>query len=93
MKCLTHPECPKYLQLLYAGIESPEVDQWTAGQQPELLEVIAQELQCDVADILDFELSLYDTQGAALSGSRGKFDVKWMFTFVFPFLRIFLFTS
>jgi aspartyl aminopeptidase len=46
---------------------------WQAGQQPELLELLADELSCSVADIADFELSLYDTQGAALSGSRSEF--------------------
>ena len=48
-------------------------DSWQAGQQPELLELLADELSCSVADIADFELSLYDTQGAALSGSRSEF--------------------
>jgi aspartyl aminopeptidase len=46
---------------------------WKAGQQPELLELVAQELDCTVAEIVDFELSLYDTQGAALSGSTSEF--------------------
>ena len=48
-------------------------DKWRSGQQPELLQLIAEELQCNVTDIVDFELSLYDTQGAALSGSRSEF--------------------
>mmetsp|Transcript_96200 Transcript_96200/g.188940 ORF Transcript_96200/g.188940 Transcript_96200/m.188940 type:complete len:488 (+) Transcript_96200:58-1521(+) len=48
-------------------------DAWKAGQQPELLELVAQELDCTVAEIADFELSLYDTQGGALSGSTSEF--------------------
>jgi aspartyl aminopeptidase len=48
-------------------------DAWKAGQQPELMEMIAQELNVSVGDILDFELSLYDTQGAGVSGSTSEF--------------------
>ena len=48
-------------------------NKWRSGQQPELLQLIADELKCDVTDIVDFELSLYDTQGAGLSGSRSEF--------------------
>lgn len=48
-------------------------DAWKAGQQPELLELVAQELNVSVSEIADFELSLYDTQGAALSGSTSEF--------------------
>ena len=48
-------------------------DSWQEGQQPELLEMLAGELGCSVVDIADFELSLYDTQGAAISGSRSEF--------------------
>ena len=48
-------------------------DQWLSVQEPKLLEMIAHELQCDVMDIVDFELSLFDTQNAALSGLTGEF--------------------
>ena len=37
-------------------------DAWVESQQPELLSVLAEELQCNVSDIVDFELSLYDVQ-------------------------------
>ena len=43
-------------------------DQWSSEQQPELLSLLADELNCETADIVDFEISLYDTQGAATSG-------------------------
>ena len=48
-------------------------DAWQAGQQTELLELIAKELNCTVAEITDFELSLYDTQGAAFTGANSEF--------------------
>lgn len=48
-------------------------DAWRASQQPELLELLAQEMGCAADDILDFEFSLYDTQGASISGMRGEF--------------------
>lgn len=50
-----------------------ELDQWSSEQQPELLSLLAEELRCDPLEIVDFELSLYDTQGAATSGYRGEF--------------------
>lgn len=50
-----------------------EADLWTAEQQPELLSLLSTELACAAADIVDFELSLYDTQGAATSGYRQEF--------------------
>jgi aspartyl aminopeptidase len=50
-----------------------EADQWTTEQQPELLSLLSEELQCAPSDIVDFELSLYDTQGAAVSGYRQEF--------------------
>eukprot|EP00850_Spirogloea_muscicola_P020724 SM000224S07112 [mRNA] locus=s224:131391:135338:- [translate_table: standard] len=40
---------------------------------PVLLQAIAAELQCDVADICDFELQLCDVQPAALGGVLGEF--------------------
>lgn len=50
-----------------------EEDQWVTGQQNELLVVIANELGCSINDIIDFELSLYDTQGGSFSGSKNEF--------------------
>jgi aspartyl aminopeptidase len=52
-----------------------EVDDcgWKAGQSSELMRVLAEELQCCEEDIVDFELSLYDTQGVATTGSRGEY--------------------
>lgn len=50
-----------------------EADQWSSEQQPELLSLLAEELKCDSDEIVDFELSLFDTQGAATSGYRNEF--------------------
>lgn len=38
-----------------------------------LLEVLAEELQCEVEQIQDFELSLYDTQPASIGGVHNEF--------------------
>ncbi|ODN81683.1 hypothetical protein L202_02080 [Cryptococcus amylolentus CBS 6039] len=40
---------------------------------PKLLAVLADELGCDVADIQDFELSLYDTQPSQVGGLSNEF--------------------
>lgn len=53
--------------------EEIESDQWASEQQPELLELLAGELKCEVDDIIDFELSLYDTQKASITGMRKEF--------------------
>lgn len=53
--------------------ESKPADAWAESQEPELLRLLADELGCRPADIADFELSLYDTQGAALCGGRKEF--------------------
>jgi aspartyl aminopeptidase len=50
-----------------------EADQWGSEQTPELLSLLSEELKCQLEDIVDFELSLYDTQGAAVSGYREEF--------------------
>jgi len=48
---------------------------WAEDQEPELLHLLAAELNCDVKDIMDFELSLFDVQAPALSGIRSEFLV------------------
>jgi len=48
-------------------------DRWAESQQPELLTLIAEELQCQVEDIADFELSMYDVQMASQSGLRSEY--------------------
>ena len=59
--------------------DGDEPDQWMSEQQPELLALLAKELGLDDATgtgastIVDFELSLYDTQGAATGGLRDEF--------------------
>ncbi|GKY91800.1 hypothetical protein MPSEU_000151700 [Mayamaea pseudoterrestris] len=46
---------------------------WLAGQEPLLLTRLAQELGCNVNDIADFELNLYDTQPASIGGLGQEF--------------------
>jgi aspartyl aminopeptidase len=46
---------------------------WEMAQNPEVLSLLAEELSCDVADIADFELSLYDTQKGAFNGLHSEF--------------------
>lgn len=48
-------------------------DRWAEGQQPELLTLIAEELNCQVEDIADFELSMYDVQSASQAGLRSEY--------------------
>ena len=50
-----------------------EKDLWVEEQPTELLKLLAAELQCACEDIADFELSLYDTQKAAVTGAREEF--------------------
>jgi len=53
--------------------EAPESDQWACEQTPELLTLLSKELGCAENDIVDFELSLFDTQGAATGGLNEEF--------------------
>lgn len=39
----------------------------------EELQVLAEELKCDVSEIADFELSVYDTQPGCVGGARDDF--------------------
>jgi aspartyl aminopeptidase len=48
-------------------------DTWASSQSSELIEVLAAELSCDASDIVDFDLSLYDTQKASIGGTRQEF--------------------
>jgi aspartyl aminopeptidase len=48
-------------------------DGWSEYQEPALLELLATELDTDVANIVDFELNLFDVQKAALSGAYSEF--------------------
>lgn len=50
-------------------------DSWASGQPPQLLHLLAESLQCNVEDIADFDLSLFDVQPAARSGLGGEFLV------------------
>jgi len=48
-------------------------DGWTEHQEPALLQLLASELGIDLAEIADFELSLFDVQKAALGGAFSEF--------------------
>jgi aspartyl aminopeptidase len=72
-KSLAGTDAPVAKKAKYEVDASAITDAWQSGQQPELLELVAKELDCTVAEIADFELSLYDTQGAATSGSGEEF--------------------
>lgn len=48
-------------------------DGWSEYQEPALLQLLATELDVDVASIVDFELSLFDVQKAALGGAFNEF--------------------
>lgn len=48
-------------------------DGWTEYQEPALLTILANELGTEVADIVDFELSLFDIQKANLGGAFSEF--------------------
>jgi aspartyl aminopeptidase len=48
---------------------------WADGQSTELLQLLSQSLNCQPEDILDFDLSIYDTQKASTSGMFDEFIV------------------
>ena len=48
-------------------------DGWKEHQSPALLQLLARELDVEVADIVDFELCLFDVQPAALGGAFQEF--------------------
>eukprot|EP00980_Cylindrotheca_fusiformis_P011856 scaffold2817_cov130-Cylindrotheca_fusiformis.AAC.11 len=52
--------------------ETPK-DGWVEHQEPLLLKLLAEELDVEVDDIVDFELSLFDVQKAALGGIHSEF--------------------
>jgi len=53
--------------------DEEEEDSWRVQQEPLLLQLIADQLKIRVDQIADFELNLYDTQGAALGGVAKEF--------------------
>jgi aspartyl aminopeptidase len=46
---------------------------WFEYQEPALLQILADDLQVNVKDIVDFELSLFDVQKAAIGGVFSEF--------------------
>lgn len=55
------------------GDEKSTKDGWTEHQEPLLVQLLAQELGVECADIVDFELNMYDIQKAALGGMHSEF--------------------
>lgn len=60
-------------ELENAVLEQIQGNTWQEGHEPALLHRIAQELDVPVQDICDFDLSLFDTQEAAIGGMNGEF--------------------
>lgn len=52
---------------------APKEDGWTEYQEPILLQMLASELDVDIASIIDFELNLFDVQKASLGGAYSEF--------------------
>jgi aspartyl aminopeptidase len=50
-----------------------EFQSWQSAQEPMLLHILAQTLQVPMDHIVDFDLSLYDTQLAIRNGIQGEF--------------------
>lgn len=48
---------------------------WRDGQSSELMRVLSEELETAEEDIVDFDLSLFDTQGCSKTGSRSEYMV------------------
>lgn len=48
-------------------------DGWTEHQEPLLVHLLAEELGIEPADLVDFELSMFDIQKAALGGLHSEF--------------------
>jgi aspartyl aminopeptidase len=55
------------------AVEQINGDAWSEGQEPLLLQMVADQLGIQVHQIADFDLSLYDTQGAAIGGMNKEF--------------------
>ena len=47
--------------------------EWAKKQEPVLLQLLAERLEVDVGDIIDFELNLFDVQPSSLGGARSEF--------------------
>nr|XP_024356341.1 probable aspartyl aminopeptidase isoform X2 [Physcomitrium patens] len=45
----------------------------TTAHHPLLIQVLADELKCDVSEVADFDLSVYDTQPGCVGGARDDF--------------------
>lgn len=56
-----------------ATIEEEESTNWHKLQEPLLLKRIAQTLNTTISNIVDFELNLFDVQGATLGGIQNEF--------------------
>ncbi|KAL7472335.1 hypothetical protein ACHAXS_012671 [Conticribra weissflogii] len=65
--------------LLESGVKAQinrpteDEDPWASGQEPELMRLIASELDIDTKQIANFELGLFDCQPAILGGIKNEF--------------------
>ncbi len=65
--------------LLESGVKAQinrpteDEDPWASGQEPELMRLIASELDIDTKHIANFELGLFDCQPAILGGIKNEF--------------------
>jgi len=59
-----------------SGVENKDEDLsdgWTEYQEPILMQIVASDLNIDVKNIMDFELNLFDVQGASFGGAFSEF--------------------
>ena len=60
------------------GKEVVKKDGWVEHQESLLLKLLASELQVEIEDIVDFELSLFDVQKASLGGVHSGECIKYI---------------
>lgn len=63
----------QHVEEVLTASNNTQLHTWQQAQEPLLLQVLAKELQCEAGDIVDFDLSLYDTQEANTSGLFSEF--------------------
>lgn len=76
------------------GKEVVKKDGWVEHQESLLLKLLASELQVEIEDIVDFELSLFDVQKASLGGVHSGECIKYIiFLCTVPNLKKYFFLS
>ena len=74
------------------GKEVVKKDGWVEHQESLLLKLLASELQVEIEDIVDFELSLFDIQKASLGGVHSGECIKYIiFRCTVPNFKFFFF--